>query len=161
MDEIKESKGILVWSKQQFNVVMESMNISDSNVEGFNQVAFISINDTEGAYSKPWFNENHSNVLNLHFDDVESALEVSPTNKIQCRPFTEEQGKSIIDFIESNKNKKQFIVHCAAGIARSGAVGLFINDYFGENYDEFMKNNPYVHPNGHITRTLNKLLREI
>jgi predicted protein tyrosine phosphatase len=157
---MEEPKAILVWSKQQFNDVMASMKITDSDVELFNQIAFISINDTEGSYSKPWFNENHSNVLNLHFDDVESALEVSPTNKIQCRPFTEEQGKAIIDFIESNKDKRQFIVHCAAGISRSGAVGLFINDYFAGNYDEFMKINPYVHPNGHITRTLNKLLRE-
>jgi predicted protein tyrosine phosphatase len=154
-----EVSRVVVWSKPQFNSVMQKLGLDDSNIEGVLQSAFISINDTQGSYSTSWFNSDHSNVLILWFDDVETDLQVSPTNNQKCRAFTEEQGKKIIEFIEKNKDRKQIVVHCSAGISRSGAVGLFINDYFHLNHEEFRKINPWTSPNAHVSRILNNLMR--
>jgi predicted protein tyrosine phosphatase len=71
-----------------------------------------------------------------------------------------EQAKQIIDFIEANKDKEICIVHCAAGISRSGAVGTFINDLYGEPYEVFRMINPYIHPNSHVLSTLRKMLNK-
>jgi len=37
-----------------------------------------------------------------------------------------------------------------AGISRSGAIGLFINDFFGGDKELFKKENPYIHPNWRV-----------
>lgn len=156
----KSIKTVYVWSKVQFDDAMQLNELKDSNIEKLYKTALISINDTSGIYSKSWFNENHSNVLILYFDDVEKDMEKSPTNKHDCKAFTVEQAKKIIHFLNTNKDRTQFIVHCAAGISRSGSVGLFINDYFELDYKIFLENNPFISPNGHISRILNNTYRD-
>jgi predicted protein tyrosine phosphatase len=159
--EEKEMKKVYVWSKPQFNDSMEKMGFNDQNIEERENIAIISINDTAGKWAKSWFDSDHSNVLRLWFDDVESDMDLwSPTNRISVKAFTEEQGHNIFDFINKNKDKKNFIIHCSAGISRSGAVGLFINDYLGLDYALFKIMNPHILPNGLISRTLNKIARE-
>jgi predicted protein tyrosine phosphatase len=56
----------------------------------------------------------------------------------------------LFDFIEANNNKISFIIHCSAGISRSGAVAQFINDYFDFDEEKFKLNNPFIHPNPHV-----------
>jgi predicted protein tyrosine phosphatase len=154
MDKTK----IFIMSKPQFNSIMGSHGIDDSNVEAkAKEVAIISINDTMGQWNASWFNQDHSNVIRLWFDDVENDLELSPTNSVSCRAFSENQAKLIIDFINSNKDKS-FFVHCTAGISRSGAVGRFILDYLDGDKDHFKQMNPHISPNGHISRLLNNII---
>ena len=147
---------IVVTSKPQFNQFMGDNGINDANVEKM-KGAFISINDTMGNWSVSWFDEDHPNVLRLWFDDVETDLEISPTNREVCRAFTKEQAQQIIDFALDNKDK-DFIVHCSAGISRSGAVGRFLLDFLEGDKDHFEKTNRFIHPNGHISRVLNNLV---
>jgi predicted protein tyrosine phosphatase len=148
---------VKVLSKPEFNQMMGSNGLDDKNIEErADNLALISINDTEGQWNVSWFDEDHPNVLRLWFDDVSSDEEKSPTNHISCRAFTEEQAKAVLEFITINKSK-DFIVHCSAGISRSGAVGSFIVDYLEGDKEFFKKFNPYIHPNAHISRTLNKL----
>jgi len=148
---------IFILSKPQFNQIMDSHGIDDSNVEEkAKDVALISINDTMGDWSVSWFDEDHQNVLRLWFDDVETDLQVSPTNPQKCRAFNEEQAQRIFDFIKAN-SERSFMVHCSAGISRSGAVGTFILDYLEGDKEHFKKMNSFIHPNGHISRLLNKL----
>jgi len=154
-----EEKIVVVVSKPCFNYIMDRYEINDDTVEGFGGSAYISINDTEGEWKESYFNKDHSNVIRLWFDDVSPGEATSPTNKISVSAMTEEQGKQIINFIERNKEKIKFVVHCTAGISRSGAVGAFISDYFGLDYSVFMANNPMVRPNAHISRTLNNIMR--
>lgn len=151
---------IFVLAKPQFNEIMANNGIDDSNVEqkGKN-IALISINDTMGAWSVSWFNGDHENVLCLWFDDVETDLQVSPTNQNTCRAFTEDQAKQIIKFVDANSDR-DFLVHCSAGISRSGAVGAFILDYLQGDKDHFKQYNSHISPNGHISRTLNKIIWE-
>jgi len=146
---------VKVLSKPEFNDLMANHKIDDKNVETFESLAFISINDTHGNWSVSWFDADHPNVLRLWFDDVESNSQTSPTNPNKCSAFSPEQAKQVFDFINENHGK-DFFVHCSAGISRSGAVGAFITDYHGWDREKFLKNNPYIHPNARVSRMLNQ-----
>lgn len=145
---------VRVLSKPEFNSLMGNNKVEDENVEGLENLALISINDTHGQWPVSWFDQDHPNVLRLWFDDVEHDLQTSPTNPHKCKAFSVEQAKQTFDFINENY-EKDFIVHCSAGISRSGAIGAFITDYFDWDRVKFEKNNPYIHPNGRITRMMN------
>jgi len=120
-------------------------------------VAYISINDTSGMYSKSPLKEfeHMPNILILNFDDVIEDGQRSPTSgSTFTRSFSIDQAKSIISFIDNNKDK-HFIVHCVAGISRSGAVGTFISNYLDNvNYEFFKKYNNKIAPNMLILTTL-------
>lgn len=154
------NKKIFAISKPEFNTLMDKNNMSDKTVEEKTDVALISINDSFGQWSVSWFDLDHPNVLRLWFDDVENDTDkFSPTNQEKVSAFTVEQAKQVKDFIKKNKDKKTFIVHCSAGISRSGAVAQYICDFFRCDREEFLRNNPFIHPNGRVTRLLNNLDR--
>jgi predicted protein tyrosine phosphatase len=148
---------IMVLSKPQFDNNMVNNNITDENVETFDKVAFISVTDTSGQWSESYFKMDHDNVIRFQFDDVSNEMEISPTNKNKCYPISEDQANRLFKFIKKHKNRS-FLVHCAAGISRSGAIGQFINDYLNLDKGRFLMNNPHILPNGHISRLLNNLV---
>jgi predicted protein tyrosine phosphatase len=65
----------------------------------------------------------------------------------------------IINFINKHKDKSVFIIHCSAGISRSGAVATFIRDKFIDEIDneKFNSENKYIHPNLYILKRFNEL----
>ena len=78
--------------------------------------------------------------------------------------FTNEQAKELYEFIKINKDKSRAIIHCGAGISRSGAIGVFIHSLYGNNspemtYEEFKRKNPRILPNSYVLRLLNRQLR--
>ena len=151
---------VFILSKQEFDRNMANNNITNDNVEERTNAFFISINDTCGTSEVPYF-ENKENVLVLYFDDVEQDLETKLNGKpVTAKAFTLEQGRQVLDFIEKHKDKKTCIVHCAAGISRSGAVGTFVNDYFAGDYFKFKQDNPYIHPNGIVLKHLRQALSD-
>lgn len=149
---------VKVLSKPEFNDYFANRKINDTNVEELKDLALISINDTHGQWSVSWFDNDHSNVLRLWFDDVEHNFQLSPTNKESCRAFTEKQAHQVIKFAKDNRNKN-FIVHCSAGISRSGAVGTFLNGYCQGDWEAFKKMNPYISPNARVNRMLNNIVQ--
>lgn len=125
-----------------------------------NKVAVISIIDTDtpDLFSPDISNEN---VLTLHFDDItpKTAIQFNTDQdsdrKIQAMSF--KQGSEIIkfiNFIHSKKMNFELFVHCSAGISRSGAVGLFANQYLNLNDSEFYINNPQILPNYWVENVL-------
>lgn len=153
---------ITVLSQDNFNTTLRLGNVNDSNVEDDKDFFFISINSTPEAneeFSNSYFKENHSNVLILHFDDVTEDGNVSPFGDDlgKTKAFSEDQAKQIIEFLNKNKDKRACMLHCAAGISRSGAVGAFIADYFRVPFAEYKRTNPQIRPNPHVSSTLNKL----
>ena len=102
----------------------------------------ISINNSEGEDSEPPFAEGvlpHPNVLTLQFDDIDGT---------EWRPFPDryryfclEDAERIADFVKDDT--MPLIVHCHAGVSRSGAVGTALDWY----YNEFLSNNPEDHEN--------------
>jgi predicted protein tyrosine phosphatase len=144
-----------VLSKMEFDGLMKQNGINDSSVERFDSIMFISIVDTENRQG-PYFNEDHDNVINLRFDDVENDNEASPTQEYETRAFSEKQAKKLYEFIKKHREKETCIVHCMAGISRSGAVGTFVNGFCQGDWERFKRDNPYIMPNPRVHRMLNE-----
>ena len=150
---------VRVLSKDHFDTVLPRMRIDNSNVEEHLDKAFISITDGDRE-DVHYFNKDYKNVLNLEFDDA-SDLENErriKSGRTELLLFTRKQAEQILNFIEKNKFVETLYVHCLAGRSRSGAVGLVINDYYGEEtYMEFANNNPYIKPNFFIVALLRRV----
>jgi predicted protein tyrosine phosphatase len=96
--------------------------------------------------------------LSLEFWDISNSDYKNVKNSFpQCKIFSKDQAKKVIDFldiIKKDDNDNVLVVHCDAGISRSGAVGTFACDYLNLDYNEFIKENPYIMANQYVLRTL-------
>jgi predicted protein tyrosine phosphatase len=150
---------VRVLSKDRFDDKMQRMRIpNDKTIQDDTDKAFISIMNSDLPHS--YFPQNYSNVLRLIFDDVTEEENESRVKKglQEMQLFTIEQAETIIEFIERNINVKEFYVHCLAGVSRSGAVGTFINDVYGEEkYFDFLNENPIIKPNFYILALLRRV----
>jgi hypothetical protein len=151
-------KIIEVLPHRVFDEQCEKLKLDDSNVENMADTAFISIIGTKDCLkyyldeedTKHWFNENHSNVINLDFDDL-------PCDEIEWKGHTfkgmsMEQAQQLFEFIENNIDKS-FKIHCRAGFSRSQGVGNFINDFYK---GEFESDTLLPHPNKEVYRKLSR-----
>lgn len=152
----------LSWAR--FCVSLRSASITDDNVESKDRTALIEIMGEQDLLSMPHhFKKDHPNVLRLLFDDVDEPTRrkvLGDHGEVQFSvPMTKEQGQEIVDFVKKNKDVGNFIVHCAAGVSRSGAVAKFITEYFGGEDRDFYKLNPYTQPNARILTILRNLVQ--
>ena len=89
----------------------------------------VSISDThkEAEQMKElWLaNKKHANAaVFLRFADMDDS----------SSGFDSKKAETICNFLEQSfRKKKDVIVHCFAGISRSGAVAKFANEYYGLN----------------------------
>lgn len=145
-------------------------NIDDSNIES-QDMMIISINNHYRPYRKDsfkhdvesYFKKQHPNALTMHFGDYNENNAIQKGNKGPTGVFNEYKAKKLYKFIKDNKNKSLAILHCGAGISRSGAVGNFIYDLYGKNdmtWDEFKRKNPQIQPNIYILKLLRKVYEE-
>jgi len=144
---------VLVLSKREFDNLMVDNGITDENVEKRTGIVLISINDS--SREETYFKENHINVIVMKFDDIEREGEVSPTNKGECKVFDDAMAQELYEFIKRNRDRETCIVHCEAGISRSGAVGSFVNGYTQGDWERFKRENSFISPNGRVLRMLN------
>ncbi len=117
----------------------------------------ISINSRD---DEPPFSEEslHSpNLLCLRFDDI--AVPDYETGIL----FSEKDAQAILSFVHDDS--MPLIVHCSAGISRSGAVGEVLDWYYNQwrsdNKDDhqyFLENNRQVMPNPLVRRLLMQAL---
>lgn len=123
---------------------------------------YISINDTEGEMSHSHFEMDHPNVLRLWFDDTCEDKEGYLFNgEYYCeKAITEQQAEELYHFLLAQKaaNRTRGYAHCTAGIARSGAVGVFVAEVLGLNMKEFWDINHKIQPNPHVLMMLNRNL---
>ena len=120
--------------------------------ELFMKYRIISINNIGfPAEPPPFLKEylNAENLLVLYFDDVEEGPNA----------MTVEQAKRIADFALRPGDYRPIIVHCSAGISRSGAVGSVLNWYFNRcladneaDYRAFGLRHPDLVPNAHVRK---------
>jgi predicted protein tyrosine phosphatase len=93
----------------------------------------------------------YDSILRLTFDDFDPIVHrlegiimgVGPAE--EAVTFTREHAKAIVAFVDANKDKN-LIVHCAAGISRSGAVVEALLQAHPEYEDKGWARKP----NGHI-----------
>jgi predicted protein tyrosine phosphatase len=163
---MKSLKKIHVRSQFSFDKIVKENDLNDDNVELLKDTAFISIisanaygDSMQGMYDQHWFRKNHDNVLNLEFDDVED--DATSIGKNKYKVFSKEQAREVVEFIDRNENKT-FLIHCLAGVSRSGAIGLFLYDYYPwvdrEWFDVNVK--PRIQPNQRVYSELKKILLE-
>lgn len=137
---------IIVLSHKDFDTFCHNNGYVDETVEKDDTKAFISIENTEECLkyyleddeSKHWFESDHPNVLNMDFDDL--PCEHHDWHGHIFKGMSDEQADRMVEFIERNMEgepRKDFIIHCRAGISRSQAVGMFLwafyQEYFYDN----------------------------
>jgi predicted protein tyrosine phosphatase len=97
--------------------------------------------------------------LSLRFGDITEEM----VDVIKAYPniplFKKEQAEDVVKFLNDRKAEQTddiLMVHCDAGISRSGAVAIFSCEFFDLDYREFQKDNPYLCPNSTVMRLLRK-----
>lgn len=111
----------------------------------------ISINEYGGEKSPTeyWYPDGHPNILKLNFSDVEYKISFCHV------PMSAQDGQRVYEFL---KEKTDLLyVHCFAGVSRSGAVGTFANEMWGEDEDKFKARHPHIDPNQHILTVLRSI----
>jgi predicted protein tyrosine phosphatase len=154
---------VIILGKRDFNKFCDYNRIDDDNVESQN-IMFISIHTHwKGKENsvlddvKSWFRRQHPNVMIMHFGDYPEEYVNKHTHEGPTGLFNEYKAKKLYEFIKSNKDKQIAVVHCGAGVSRSGAVGSFIYDIYGTmTWEEFKRKNPKINPNVHVLKLLRK-----
>jgi len=147
---------IIVLGRALFNEYLTRKGITNDNVEQQDKIFFISINNHDDKQSS-YFSSNKKNIISMIFGDLEQDTEVDiigENRKEVVKAMTQEQAAELYAFIKANKDKEAVIIHCTAGVSRSGAIGVFINDFIGGNWEELKRLNPNIQPNAHVYRLL-------
>ena len=127
---------------------------------GNKNIAIISIQEIENGGNGFIFTKtNHcKDVLTLYFSDInpellskEEMIEIEKLKEIgYCKFFDESDAKKIKKFISKLEDLKVdvLLIHCAAGVSRSMAVGAAIDKYLTDNDSWYFENgvpNKYVY----------------
>ena len=128
-------------------------HFTDKEFKYYDYACFISIIDND----EKKFDKLIDNFLQVKMWDIEEDLFKNGQLKYE-RP-NDKELKNIVDFINKHKDKSAFIVHCSAGISRSGAVATFLYDKFLSEIDkeQFRRENRYIIPNLYILNRLKSL----
>ena len=148
-------------------IFFEKVKGTSTEAELLEKSKIISINSSWGFDDTPPFSERflkHPNLLTLTFDDICNEPETSEDlgNAVL---FNEAMAREIMRFVDDGK--LPLLVHCTAGISRSGAVGEVLNWYFNRylernaaDYEDFTQNNRQIQPNTLVRRIMLKVLQE-
>lgn len=90
-------------------------------------------------------------ILRLRFSDVGGDCEVKG---VKVHTINQKQTHEILDFIKGYEDET-YLIHCLAGISRSGAVALFLHNTFRH----ILKDNYYLLSYANCT-VLGLLVRE-
>jgi hypothetical protein len=82
-----------------------------------------------------------------------------PSAKKEYKLFSRRLANKLLKFINNFKNDEReimLVIHCQAGISRSGAVGIFACRYLGLDERRFLTMHPNILPNALVYDTLYK-----
>lgn len=134
----------------------EEKNIYNDIVTG--HTGIISIRDSN-LINEPLFKETEKNILQLVFDDIDAESEEDEIfyknyNKKQIP--TKEHITAIKTFLKET-HPNLLLIHCHAGISRSGATGIIAGDYYnGRNgINMVLDDNPHIRPNAWMLKLAN------
>ena len=174
-------------SVADFKHTMQDNDLYDCNIELRTDLAVISIGNSfedgspddifSNGPSSRWFRYQHKNVLNLTFDDITSPEKWQMMSQFAKQPvgsgdsgesgisgrdcvlFDEEMARQLVEFVEENHAVKIWIVHCSAGVSRSGAVSRWLKDCLKSKYGIEANNvdGKYAVPNAYVLRVLDRI----
>jgi hypothetical protein len=90
-----------------------------------------------------------THLISLHISDVSHANNCTTG----CVLMDKHHAAVIVDFIRE-LDDRPLVVHCAAGVSRSGAIAEFARRYRSYDLTTFAKLNPNIKPNPHILHML-------
>ena len=145
----------------------EKIKGTPTEVELLEKSKIISINSSCGVDDTPPFSPEllkHPHLLTLNFDDICNEPE-TPEDLGNAILFNEDMAQQIMRFVDDGK--LPLLVHCTAGISRSGAVGEVLNWYFNrylesnaQDDEDFTQNNCQIQPNTIVRKIMLKVLAE-
>ena len=145
----------------------EKVKGTPTEVELLEKSKIISINSSWGFDDTPPFSPellNHPHLLTLTFDDICNEPE-TPEDLGNAILFNEDMAHAIMRFVDDGK--LSLLVHCTAGISRSGTVGEVLNWYFNRyletntaDDEDFVENNRQILPNTIVRRIMLEVLAE-
>ena len=145
----------------------EKIRGTPDEIELLDNSKIISINSSWGWDSEPPFSpalRGHAHLLVLNFDDIANEPE-TPEDLGRAVMFSPKMAERIMRFVDDGG--MPLLVHCAAGISRSGAVGEVLNWYFNRyltdhktDYNDFIQNNRQILPNPLVRKIMMKVLTE-
>jgi len=133
----------------------EQLRQTPQEQEMLSQFRVISINST--GESPPFTSTFYRlpTLLVLYFDDVSEFLHENG------RFMTLQDARRIMNFVLNQSPDKPILIHCTAGISRSGAVGEVLNDYLNRHLlkheaddQRFIREHPHILPNPLVRRLL-------
>lgn len=108
-----------------------------------------------------------ADCLSLTFDDITKEnyerikVKFSNTKTFSgIKMFSKKDAQLIIDFIKKHKDGDEettLIVHCTAGVSRSGATGWFACKYLELDKNNFLQQNKNLYPNKYILEMLESM----
>lgn len=130
-------------------------NFTDEKFKYYDYACFISILDVDNNEHK--FDLTIDNFLQVRMWDIEK--DIYNKNDITYKKPSHTELEKIVKFVNKHKDKICFIVHCSAGISRSGAVVTFIKEKFINevDIDKFNKENKYIQPNLYVLKKLREI----
>ena len=148
-------------------IFFEKVKGTSVEAELLAKAKIISINSSWGFDDTPPFSPellNHPHLLTLTFDDICNEPE-TPEDPGNAVLFNEAMAQQIMRFVDDGK--QPLLVHCTAGISRSGAVGEVLNWYFNRylernaaDDEDFTQNNSQIQPNTLVRRIMLNVLAE-
>lgn len=108
------------------NISKEMIEEMNKEITHINNVILISINDI-GSSTKIENTNFFKNIYTFHFEDIEDEYVYSIYSKKDKIPIwaigiSEHQAKQIAKILLLSKNKHNILIHCHAGVSRSGAI---------------------------------------
>lgn len=101
---------------------------------------FISILDPDNK--KKFLFREKFNYKTWKFYDLEYDVQ-------NYKAISYEQAREISSFIKSNLDKT-LVVHCTAGVSRSGAIGEYYWELLGGSYKSLMEKYSHIMPSGRV-----------
>ena len=147
-------------------IFFEKVKGTPTEAELLAKSKIISINSSWGLDDTPPFSPellNHPHLLTLTFDDICNEPE-TPEDLGNAVLFNEVMAEHIMRFVDDGN--LPLLVHCTAGISRSGAVGEVLNWYFNRylehnaaDDEDFTQSNRQIMPNFIVRRIMLKVLQ--
>lgn len=130
-------------------------NFSNKEFEYYDYACFISILDNDNDEKR--YEGAADNFLQVRMWDIERDAKDTDGTIYEKPPDTE--LIKIVDFVNKHKDKTVFVIHCTAGVSRSGAVATFLHDKFLSEIDRehFRRENKHIMPNLYILNRLKEL----
>ena len=146
-------------------IFFEKVKGTPTEAELLEKAKIISINSSWGFDDTPPFSPellNHPHLLTMTFDDICNEPE-TPEDLGNAILFNEDMAHAIMRFVDDGK--LSLLVHCTAGISRSGTFGEVLNWYFNryleynaKDDEYFVQNNRQIMPNTIVRRIMLKVL---